>query len=59
MTNLKSLHVGNTSVTDAGLARLLGLRHLKELTVTAPLVTPAGVEVLTKARPYLAVTFTK
>ena len=59
MSQLKSLYLVNTSVTDAGLAKLTGLRHLKELIVSAPLVTPAGTEVLKKVRPYLVVTFTK
>ena len=59
MTQLIYLHLGNTSVTDAGLAKLSGLRHLKELTVSAPLVTPEGVKVLTQVRPYLVVTFAK
>ena len=59
MKSLNRLHLGNTSVTDAGLAKLAGLRQLKELTVSAPLVTPAGVQPLTKARPGLAVIFTK
>lgn len=59
MTNLKYLHVGRTSVTDAGLAKLKGLRQLEEITVTAPQVTPAGVEVLKKLRPNLVVVFTK
>jgi hypothetical protein len=59
MTNLKYLHVGRTGVTDAGLAKLTGLRHLEEITVTAPQVTPAGVELLKKSRPALVVIFTK
>ncbi len=59
MLTLKTLHLGNTSVTDAGLAKLTGLRHLKELFVSAPQVTPEGLEVLKKIRPYLVVTFAK
>jgi len=59
MPQLQSLDLGKTSVTDAGLARLKGLRKLKELFVTAPLVTPEGVKVLTEALPALVVKFAK
>ncbi len=59
MPQLKTLELGKTSVTDAGLARLKGLRQLKELIVSAPLVTPEGVKVLTQALPALEVKFTK
>jgi hypothetical protein len=59
MPQLKTLELGKTGVTDAGLAKLTGLRHLTELNVSAPLVTPEGVKVLTKAIPALMVKFTK
>ena len=59
LTQLQSLDLGKTSVTDAGLARLKGLSHLKELFVSAPLVTPEGVKVLTEAFPALVVKFTQ
>jgi hypothetical protein len=59
MTSLKFLHVGRTSVTNAGMSKLAGLRHLEELVVTSPMVTPEGVAPLKKARSALAVVFTK
>lgn len=59
LTQLKSLELTSTSVTDAGLAKLTGLRHLEELIVSAPLVTSEGTEVLKKARPALVVKFVK
>ena len=55
MPKLEKLHLGNTSVTDVGLLKLAGMSSLKELTVTQPLVTPAGVNALTKALPGLVV----
>lgn len=59
MTSLKYLHVGRTGVTNAGMAKLTGLRHLEELTVTSPMVTSEGLAPLKKARPSLVVIFTK
>ncbi len=59
MTSLKYLHVGRTGVTNAGMGKLAGLRHLEELTVTSPMVTPEGGAPLKKARPALEVIFTK
>ena len=59
MTSLKYLHIGRTGVTNAGMSKLAGLRHLEELTVTSPMVTPEGVAPLKKARPALEVIFTK
>ena len=59
MTQLKSLHLGRTSVTNAGMPKLLGLRNLTHLIVSEPLVTADGVKLLTKARPALVVEFTK
>lgn len=58
MSSLKYLHIGRTSVTNAGMGKLAGLRHLEELTVTSPLVTSEGVAPLKKARPALVVIFT-
>lgn len=55
MKNLTHLHVGNTSVTSSGIAKLVSLKHLEELVVSASLVNEPGVQAVIKACPKVKV----
>ena len=51
MTELRSLFLHGTKITDAGLEHLKGMTELKSLMLIEPKVTDAGVKKLQKALP--------
>ena len=57
MSSLEALVVENTSITDAGLMHLKGLKRLRELRIVNTAVTDAGVKALQAALPNLKVEY--
>jgi internalin A len=51
IVSLRSLHLDDTEVTDAGLKELYNLRNLEELSLKGTHVTKAGLSELRKALP--------
>ena len=51
MAKITFLHLGSTTITDAGLVHLEGLTTLKDLKVTRTAVTEEGVASLNKKLP--------
>ena len=51
LTNLQSLNLHGTKITDAGLAHLKGMTSLESLTLSNTKVTSAGVKHLQTALP--------
>ncbi len=59
MTNLRSLDLNNTQVTDAGLVHLKGIGNLRWLELRNTQVTDAGSEALREALPEVEVFITR
>ena len=55
LTNLSSLDLHSTQVTDAGMIHLKGLSNLSFLNLVFTQVTDAGVEELKQALPRLTI----
>jgi len=55
LTNLETLYLQNTGITDAGLVHLKGLTRLRQLYLYDDKVTDAGVETLRKSVSQLQV----
>jgi hypothetical protein len=56
MPNLEELRIGSAAITDEGLQALSGAKNLKRVFLSGvKKVTPAGLELLKRARPELMV----
>jgi hypothetical protein len=55
LKGLRSLDLGRTRITDAGLKELAGLKDLRVLDLGETQITPAGVAALQKALPKLQI----